>query len=270
MEPIKVDLSSVSTPEELFKLWSATHEEQGAKELDQSKNVRESTFPDLDCVKDKDGNTKVNDYEKKFYKSFCYDGFLTDRQEGKKTIFFICREANITDEKHIRNHELYPETLREENCPHDFYMRRMFSDWKKDHRIQEKSADRYVEWIRRRIVEYGGYDKVNLAYMNLNKRGGFGKCNMTRVRHYVSRYLNFIQKEIELISPDIIICGGTFDTVIDIMTCNQGELIKRLKKKELICRDFWHPSRGTHENAENIVDLARFVSESVSKSGLEA
>lgn len=46
------------------------------------------------------------------------------------------------------------------------------------------------------------------AVINLNKRGGFSYCVWDTLEGYVSRYRDFISKEIELIAPTMIICCG--------------------------------------------------------------
>ncbi len=250
MEPIKVDLSGIGTLEELFQRWQEEQEKQKDVELGLVENRRQSTFPDWKC-----SNGRVNGCHKDFYKSFCYDGFLTDWQKGRKTILFICREANIADEKHIAEVDskdlLLPEKTRCEN--------RFGQFWVKHQHEQNCSRDPYIAFINSVEEEYRTNTRrgYNLAYMNLNKRGGFGSCNMARIGHYVAYYQRFIQREIELISPDIIICGGTFDTIMDIMMGNQCDLIKRLGKKELICRDFCHPAApgGIREKKKNAVNL---------------
>jgi len=62
----------------------------------------------------------------------------------------------------------------------------------------------------------GDYTTVNkdhkvlqsVAFLNLNKRGGFSYCKWDTLEAYVSRYKDYISKEIELISPTTIICCG--------------------------------------------------------------
>lgn len=49
---------------------------------------------------------------------------------------------------------------------------------------------------------------MGVAVINLNKRGGFVYCEGNTLEGYVQRYWEFIQKEIELIGPDLIICCG--------------------------------------------------------------
>lgn len=48
----------------------------------------------------------------------------------------------------------------------------------------------------------------SVAVMNLNKRGGFVGCVWKTLEEYVKRYAEFISQEIELISPELIVCCG--------------------------------------------------------------
>lgn len=47
-----------------------------------------------------------------------------------------------------------------------------------------------------------------VAFLNLNKRGGFSHCVWDTLETYVARYKDFISKEIQLIAPTTIICCG--------------------------------------------------------------
>ena len=74
----------------------------------------------------------------------------------------------------------------------------------------------------------------SVAVMNLNKRGGFVGCVWETLEEYVKRYAEFISKEIELISPDLIVCCG--DGVRWLLE-NYVQLDKSLK-----IISFYHPS----------------------------
>lgn len=47
-----------------------------------------------------------------------------------------------------------------------------------------------------------------VAFMNINKRGGFTSCQTDRLDTYVEKYKDLIDREIRIISPDIIVCCG--------------------------------------------------------------
>ena len=47
-----------------------------------------------------------------------------------------------------------------------------------------------------------------VAFMNINKRGGFTSCQTRRLAAYVKKYKDLIDREIRILSPDIIVCCG--------------------------------------------------------------
>lgn len=47
-----------------------------------------------------------------------------------------------------------------------------------------------------------------VAFMNINKRGGFTECKTDLLRDYAQNYKDLIDREIKIISPDIIVCCG--------------------------------------------------------------
>ena len=47
-----------------------------------------------------------------------------------------------------------------------------------------------------------------VAFMNINKRGGFTECKNKLLRDYAQNYKDLIDREIKIISPDIIVCCG--------------------------------------------------------------
>lgn len=47
-----------------------------------------------------------------------------------------------------------------------------------------------------------------VTFMNINKRGGFTECE-TDLAAYVKKYKDLIDREIRIISPDIIVCCGS-------------------------------------------------------------
>ena len=89
-----------------------------------------------------------------------------------------------------------------------------------------------------------------IAFMNLNKRGGFGNIQGENFLKYIETYKDYIRREIEIINPDVIVwCAcNTYkkkymDAIFDDKYKNvwqQKELV--LNKKEIPILRMWHPS----------------------------
>ena len=58
------------------------------------------------------------------------------------------------------------------------------------------------------------------AYINLNKRGGFSKCDPSVLAEYVERYKDLIAEQIRSIQPKIIVCCGKL--VFDLLPKDFG------------------------------------------------
>ncbi len=76
----------------------------------------------------------------------------------------------------------------------------------------------------------------SVAVINLNKRGGFVGCVWGTLEEYVKRYAGFISKEIELISPELIVCCG--DGVRWLLE-NYIQLDKRINVISLYHPSYW-------------------------------
>lgn len=66
-----------------------------------------------------------------------------------------------------------------------------------------------------------------VAFMNINKRGGFTECK-TDLRDYVENYKDLIDREIKIISPDIIVCcgSGVRSCLSDIDSCKSVPVLE--------------------------------------------
>lgn len=66
-----------------------------------------------------------------------------------------------------------------------------------------------------------------VAFMNINKRGGFTECE-TDLAAYVKKYKDLIDREIRIISPDIIVCcgSGVRSCLSDIDSCKSVPVLE--------------------------------------------
>ena len=84
-----------------------------------------------------------------------------------------------------------------------------------------------------------------VAFMNINKRGGFTECE-TDLDAYVEKYEDLIDREIEIISPDIIVCCGmgVRDCLSEVDAC-----------KSLPVLEVYHPSARYKTDTDRLKKL---------------
>lgn len=62
------------------------------------------------------------------------------------------------------------------------------------------------------------------AFMNINKRGGLSYSKKEELEEYAKHYMPFIKKEIDLISPKIIVfCGQELDDIKNLLNLSTDE-----------------------------------------------
>lgn len=177
--------------------------------------------------------------------SFTEDGIVdkckwVNIKNGKK-VLYILREANgsrsTVDGKVDKGDFWFKKCIEDNVC--------------QDNRIFKRIVQ------MQRIIEVKGDNSEVLkqtAYMNINKRGGLSSVNWKVLNNYAKTYRDFIKKEIELIDPDIIVCCGTYWTLVDQI---YGEYDKKkaewndeggykyklkINNKDVMLYNMWHPS----------------------------
>ena len=85
-----------------------------------------------------------------------------------------------------------------------------------------------------------------VAFMNINKRGGFTECETELLRDYAQNYKDLIDREIKIISPDIIVCCGS-----DVRDClSEVDACKSLPVLEV-----YHPSARYKTDTDRLKKL---------------
>ena len=119
--------------------------------------------------------------------SFVEDGILSPRrytalQAPAKRYLFISKEANISmdGEESWCGKGFWLREVAAGSCPQTNFAR------------PDKSGSLLPE----------------IAFMNLNKRGGASRCCWHTLRCYTQKYAGYIRREIELIGPQVIVCCG--------------------------------------------------------------
>ncbi len=191
---------SAKNLDELFCLWKQAHEAEENPEL---------TFPQCPVC----GESPAEDW---FKDSFCEDGYLLSKDEFNG-VLFICRESNATDD------------IGNKKRVSGFWLH----DKANDNDKYYKFIDKVLENIPSDYLACDQRDRRRCAFMNLNKRGGYGRHTPNRLKHYCDTYNAFISREIELIDPKIIVCAGTFGFVEKLNFC---------RKNIIAVYDCYHPS----------------------------
>lgn len=84
----------------------------------------------------------------------------------------------------------------------------------------------------------------NIAVTNLKKSGGTGSSKYEVIKKHALEHKDLWTKEIEIIQPDIVVCGGTFQIVQEILgfdykPCASGANIGQALGTKFL--DFYHP-----------------------------
>lgn len=142
--------------------------------------------------------------------AFLPDGIIEEKQfEEKKnngsSVLFIAKEAYW-----------YTEEESEEKCRESLnnpvFWHREVSFGRVPETMFSKRLSMLINSYYSQNYQMINKEHFNLqscAVMNLNKRGGFAYCKWETLEGYVSTYCKYIEKEISLIKPDLIICCGS-------------------------------------------------------------
>lgn len=178
---------------------------------------------------------------------FYPDGFVNQSEFGGKRILFILVEGHVT----CRTEDHYTGTDEEcDACQHDWFADCLMGRKEKTVAAMEyKDGKRYFDktLMMKQVIDgvqcsENDYDSLReAAYMNINKSGGEGNSNNTRLKNYVDHCGAYIQREIELIAPDIIICCGSAMKDGLLENILRGYIQKRKDIKVRVVY-MWHPA----------------------------
>lgn len=143
--------------------------------------------------------------------SFTPDGMVNEETwnqlhtENKKKVLYLLREANgntstlTEDGKSVDNGEFWFQQCVDNGNIGNIIFKR----------IEE------MQKIIQDEESYNGEILKQVAYMNINKRGGGSTVDWKILNEYAHKYKKQIMKEICILKPDIIVCCGTYWTFID-------------------------------------------------------
>lgn len=161
-------------------------------------------------------------------KSFTPDGIIDEEawNNGKK-ILFILKEAN--GKKQLGEDE--KENTVEIDKKYGFWFKGSVEDENCKHSIKSR--------LIKISNSFGESQLKAVAYMNINKRGGTNSELVDVLNSYIKEYEEYIKKEIEIISPEIIcICCGKNKAYVNKLE----EIIQESKCNPRIVKKYYHPS----------------------------
>ena len=140
--------------------------------------------------------------------NFIPDGIIDEASymQSPKKILFIAKEAACLDKTEKTTAEENFEAAQNDG----FWCRRVVLGKKKRGTGFSSGLALLANAILNENFETPEKDISALryvAFMNINKRGGFTECE-TDLDDYAKKYKDLIDREIKIISPDIIVCCG--------------------------------------------------------------
>ncbi len=191
-EEIAEKAQTADTLEELFGLWKLAHKAEG-------KSYNQTTIP----AREKHPAIEQT--------SFIADGYVTgnsfDYENADCKVLFILKEANI-----LAHRDDTPPEERNQLAFYRDYIRNGSSNRAKQ---QEKMArmayylqhpELPEEKRRRPNAKSRKLALKQSTFLNLNKRGGDGRGRT--VDAYLKKYTAFIERQIDLLAPDVIVVIG--------------------------------------------------------------
>lgn len=143
--------------------------------------------------------------------SFTPDGMVNEKTwnqlktENKSKVLYLLREANGNTS-----------TLEEDGRSVDdgkFWFQQCVANGNIG-KIIFKRIEQMQEIIQDE-KSHNGEILEQVAYMNINKRGGGATVDWKILNEYANEYKEQIMKEIYILKPDIIVCCGTYWTFVD-------------------------------------------------------
>lgn len=224
-DEIKAKVEKCHTIGELFVLWRDAQSEDIKYKDKESKSNR--------IYARKKNSPKICDFIAA--ESFTPDGFICKEEWDKadKKVLYIMEEANGNSFNGEINYNM-PKISENPSrkYPPETPIKIDFEDGKEkfwfkgvvEGRMKGEKDGRQIYVKINKIQEKITGIENNLkgaAYMNLNKRGGFHKLSGAPVNvwknyeNYISRYLDFIIREIKIINPDYIVGFKVPDIIIN-------------------------------------------------------
>lgn len=184
--------------------------------------------------------------------SFVEDGIVSEAYDHK--VLFVLKESNLLTHK---GNENYPPSQRSQLG----WYREFAKTGNGDNRPKqiEKIGRMYCALFDANLKPSKSEicDAVNhIAFMNLNKRGGTNKERI--VREYTIAYKKFINKQIEILQPEYIVCLGVFPLL--------KEVDPNIEKKYKVI-DMWHTAH-LRDRKKGYISVDKYIDEFINRCKL--
>jgi len=158
---------------------------------------------------------------------FTPDGIVGEEEaylNAPVKVLYILKEGNLTERADMP---------AEQAGRFDFWFKRIVATGE-PHKIKRRIED------MQKIIT-GSDDLTVTAHMNLNKAGGLASTDMKKLRAYATApgIAPLIREEIKLLAPDVIVCGGCYGIVAEILGADAPYRMV----------DMWHPSHRVTDAA---------------------
>lgn len=200
------------------------------------------------------------------------DPYPTAYQDGKKKVEFTINHNNVFIADGVINHEIWDDRSKGKHIL--FVLKEAYggeSDWSLADEVRVHAPwsaiwNRIVEWTYgitntsvEKIAKYEpskiSFEKPNqwlneIAVLNIKKSGGESQSHYGEISAYADYDRTEILRQIEIINPDIIVCGATFGDINRIMgnPCKKGECDNwyyysdAIGNRERLFIDYYHPA----------------------------
>ena len=192
-------------------------------------------------------------------KNFIYDGIIdeTTYEASPLKICFLLEECYLVPDEYNRNptkKDFYKYISVIDNDDYTFDLTKALKNcapWYMWNIVKE---------ISKMILENAGivYDDPmkHISIVNIKKSEGESSSSLSQIKYIEKAYKDFIIKELEMVNPDIIVCGRVFDIVkesslsvfgnykklCDDYSKNSGLKGSYLYDANKLVIDMWHPS----------------------------
>lgn len=241
---------------ELFEAWINAQKSESCESCKGKEGEKKysGTFPRNGKKGEEPRNPNYNIFKESFEK----DGKLKlgkNEKELEGDTLFILKESNHS-KVNRDNKELEPYT-GESFWLQECIYKEINKKWIKGDAIGVfyKFRNRFANFIEGEETLQNA-NCFQYKYMNINKRGGYGRTDSIALKNYFKKYQEFILREIELLEVDnIVLCGKYDSEIVDTIKeyANKGN--KEGKKIEVFC-DLKHPtvaSRAEYAKAKKCV-----------------